>query len=68
MVQQNVYSERTETKLHPHQNQRENSKGQQNNPKGSQIQDPTGNQISIQKETAPQTNNYTNNIWREQQH
>ena len=29
MVQQNVYSERTETKLHPHQNQRENSRGQQ---------------------------------------
>jgi len=41
MVQQNVHSQKPETKLRPHQNQLENSKGQQNNPKSNQIQNTT---------------------------
>jgi len=49
-----VHSQKPETKLHPHQNQWENSKGQQNNPNSNQIQDTTGNQVSLQEKTVPQ--------------
>jgi len=43
------------TKLHPYQNQRENNQGQQNNPKSNQIQNTTGNQVSLHEKTVPQS-------------
>ena len=70
MVQQNVHSQESETKLHPDQNQREDNEGQQNNPISNQIQDTAGNKISLQEKTEPQPTNVpttsrrSSNFWR----